>query len=39
MPETYEKEALKAQAVVIRTNLYKTLDSDGDKVLTEKLPV
>lgn len=35
MPETYKKEALKAQAVVIRTNLYKTLDGDGDKVLTE----
>lgn len=35
MPETYEKEALKAQAVVIRTNLYKTLDENEDKVLED----
>lgn len=35
MPETYEEEALKAQAIVIRTNLYKTLDENGDNLLKE----
>lgn len=33
--ETYEDEALKAQAVIIRTNLYKILDSTEEKVLEE----
>ena len=35
MPETDEEEALKAQAVLIRTNLYQTLDSSEDKVLED----
>lgn len=35
MPETFEEEALKAQAIVIRTNLYKTLDENEDKVLKD----
>lgn len=35
MPETYEKEALKAQAVIIRTNLYKSLDNNEKKILEE----
>lgn len=33
MPETYEEEALKAQAVLIRTNLYKTLDQEDGNIL------
>ncbi|MGC4018797.1 MAG: SpoIID/LytB domain-containing protein [Muricomes sp.] len=33
MPDTYELEALKAQAVIIRTNLYQRLDSQDKKVL------
>lgn len=36
MPETCETEALKAQAIVIRTNLYKTLEENEDKVLKER---
>lgn len=35
IPEGYEKEALKAQAILVRTNLYKALDSSKDKVLEE----
>lgn len=35
MPETYKKETLKAQAVLIRTNLYRALDSSEDKILSE----
>ncbi|MBU3876540.1 SpoIID/LytB domain-containing protein [Faecalicatena sp. AGMB00832] len=35
MPETFEEEALKAQAIVIRTNLYKALDENEDKVLKD----
>lgn len=36
MPETYEPEALKAQAVIIRTNLYRELEASADKVLTQE---
>lgn len=35
MPETYKIEALKAQAVLLRTSLYSTLESAEDKVLKE----
>lgn len=35
IPETYEEEALKAQAVLIRTNLYQKLDSSEEKVLED----
>lgn len=36
MPEQYEPEAMKAQAVLIRTCLYRALEESEDKVLTEK---
>lgn len=35
IPETYEKEAIKAQAVILRTNLYKELDSQENVVFEE----
>ncbi|CUX26920.1 SpoIID/LytB domain-containing protein [Clostridium sp. C105KSO13] len=35
MPETYEEEALKAQAVLIRTHLYQMLDDDKEKALKD----
>lgn len=35
IPAEYDKETLKAQAVVIRTSLYQTLDSSEEKVLQE----
>lgn len=35
MPETYEEETLKAQAVLIRTNFYRSLENSEDKVLSE----
>ena len=36
MPEDYEPEALRAQAVLIRTKLYRDLENSQDKILTEK---
>lgn len=36
IPENCEDEFLKAQAVVIRTNLYQMLDSGEENVLTER---
>ena len=36
MSEEYEDEALKAQAVLIRTGLYRTLSDSEDKILTEE---
>ena len=36
MPEEFEPEALKVQAVIIRTNLYQELAGSEDKVLTEE---
>lgn len=35
MPETYEEEALKAQAVLIRTNIYQALEGNKNKVLED----
>ena len=35
MPGNYEEEALKAQAVLIRTNLYQILNSSEDKLLED----
>ena len=35
MPETYEDEALKAQAVLIRTHLYQMLDGSKEKILDD----
>lgn len=35
MPETYEEEALKAQAVLIRTHLYQMLDGSKEKILDD----
>ncbi|HCR84167.1 SpoIID/LytB domain-containing protein [Muricomes intestini] len=35
MPAAYEMEALKAQAVLIRTHLYQMLDSSEDKILED----
>ncbi len=35
IPETYEKEALKAQAVILRTKLYKELEMKDEIVFTE----
>ena len=35
IPESYEEEALKAQAVLIRTTLYQTLDNSEDKILED----
>ncbi len=35
IPESYEEEALKAQAVLIRTTLYQALDNSGDKILED----
>ncbi|MFQ7307795.1 MAG: SpoIID/LytB domain-containing protein [Mediterraneibacter sp.] len=35
MPEEYELEAMKAQAVLIRTSLYQDLEESEDKVLSE----
>lgn len=35
MPGDYEAEALKAQAVLIRTSLYRELENSEDKVLSE----
>lgn len=34
MPEDFGEEAMKAQAVVIRTQIYRELESSGDKILT-----
>lgn len=34
MPETYEPEALKAQAIIIRTALYEELEQTENKMLT-----
>lgn len=36
MPEDSEEEALKAQAVLIRTQLYRNLQDSEDKVLTQE---
>lgn len=36
IPDVYEDEFLKAQAVVIRTNLYQALANNEDKVLEEE---
>lgn len=36
MPETYEEEALKAQAVLVRTKLYQALESEEEPVLSEE---
>ena len=36
MSEDYEMDALKAQAVLIRTKLYRDLENSEDKILTEK---
>lgn len=36
MPETYEEEALKAQAVLIRTNLYQKLERSKEKVVGDE---
>lgn len=35
MPETYEPEALKVQAVLVRTQLYQKLDSESGNILGE----
>lgn len=35
MPENYELEALKAQAVLIRTSLYRELEAAGNKTVSE----
>ena len=35
IPEDYEREALKAQTVLIRTALYRELENSEDKVLSE----
>ncbi len=35
MPESYELEAMKAQAVLIRSQLYQALEDSEDKILTE----
>lgn len=35
MPADYETEALKAQAVLIRTSLYRELENSEDKILSE----
>lgn len=35
MPEYYEEEAIKAQAVLVRTLLYKEIDAAEDPILTE----
>ena len=34
VPEDFGEEAMKAQAVVIRTQIYRELESSGDKILT-----
>ena len=34
VPEDFGEEAMKAQAVVIRTQIYRELESPGDKILT-----
>lgn len=34
VPEDFGEEAMKAQAVVIRTQIYRELESSGDKMLT-----
>lgn len=36
MPETYEEESLKAQAVLIRTNLYQKLEGKEEKVVEDE---
>lgn len=36
MPEDYEPEAMKAQAVLIRTSLYQALENSEDKILSEE---
>lgn len=36
VPECYEEEFLKAQAVLIRTNMYQILENSEDKVLEER---
>src|SRR5699024_8754336 len=36
MPEDYETEAMKAQAVLIRTSLYQSLENSEDKILSEE---
>ena len=35
MPESYETEALRAQAVLIRTSLYRELEASGSKTVAE----
>ncbi len=35
MPETYKKEAIKAQAVILRTILYKQMDKNPHPIFTE----
>ena len=35
MPEDYEDEAVKAQAVLVRTMLYKEIEEAEDQILTE----
>lgn len=39
MPATYEDEALKAQAVLIRTNLYRALEAGGTEEVGEAVNV
>ena len=40
VPEDFGEEAMKAQAVVIRTQIYRELESSGDKILTlERMPL
>lgn len=36
IPECYEEEFLKAQAIVIRTNLYQILENSEDQILEER---
>lgn len=35
VPENYEKESMKALAVAVRTQLYRELETEPDKILTE----
>ena len=36
IPVTYEKEALKAQAILVRTRLYKSLEENGSEAILEE---
>lgn len=36
IPENYEPEAMKAQAVLIRTGLYQSLENSEDRILSEQ---